>query len=184
MTMNKFLPKVAKEGKRGYYPVATYQEWEELPAVYKAMEWSPIEVDKMSYNGKFVKEKTFVKNVVFDTYLPQLSTSAKVSVHRQEVQQILFCLHNSTDCHLYTVCEVEFENGVRWGAKWVQDNETGAFAIVCHGRYVGMQGGFLRTVPANIEETEDGFEYKQGYNCYGSKTINHYQYLNPFYNNK
>ena len=178
---SKFLPKETKAGKRGYYPITNHSEWEELPAVYKAMEWYPIEVSRKTYSGGLITEKTFVKNVVFDIpYLAPYGTRAKVSVHRQEVQQILFCLHNATDCHLYSVCEVEFENGERWGAKWVQDNYTGAFAIVCNGHYAGKQGGFHETVPAIIEETEEGFEYKQGYSPYESKTINHYQYLNPF----
>lgn len=177
----KFLPKNTKQGKIGYYPVASHEEWEELPAVYKAMEWFPVEVSKMSYSGKMRTEKTFVKNVVFDVpYLEPYGVSAKVSVHRQEVQKILFCLFPRSECHLYTVCEVEFENGERRHAKWWQDSRTGAYAIYTDNHCVGKQGGYQGHIPAIIAETEAGFEYKQGYNAYNSSNINHYEYSNPF----
>lgn len=32
------LPQKQIEGKRGYYPVTTAEEWDKLPIVYKAME--------------------------------------------------------------------------------------------------------------------------------------------------
>ena len=178
---SKFLPKKAIEGKCGYYPVASREEWEELPAVYKAMEWFPMQINRYGYGGNVIMEKTFPKNVIFDCpHIEPYGVSGKVSVHRERVQKILFCLFGRSDCHLYTVCEVEFENGVRRYAKWYQDSRTGAYAIYCGSTCVAKQGGFQAHVPAIIEETEEGFEYKQGYNAYNSSTINHYEYSNPF----
>ena len=177
-TIEKMLPKARLEGKRGYYPVTNHKEWEELPAVYKAMDWFPMEVSTMNCLGKRIEEKSVVKNVVFDCpYIEPYGVSGKVSVHAQEVQKILFCLFGRTECHLYSICEVEFQNGERRAAKWLQDNQTGAFAIVCGGTYVAKQGGFGGYVPARITETENGFEYRQSYQ--GTFT-SHYQYTNPF----
>lgn len=176
---SKFLPKKAIEGKRGYYPVTSHAEWEELPAVYKAMEWFPKKLTRYSYGGKVVEEMSFPRNVIFDCpYIEPYGVSGKVSVSIEEVQKILFCYFGKTECHLYTLCEVEFDNGVRYTAKWYQDSRTGAYAIQCGDTYVGKQGGFQGFVPARIEETESGFEYKQGYQSNSHRCC--YQYSNPF----
>ena len=175
---NKFMPVNQKDGYRGFYPVTNAQEWDELPAVYKAMEWFPIEMKLFDHRGELHTEKTIVKNVVFDAlHIMPYKVSAKVSVHRSSVQSILFSSHKQHDCHLYTVCEVEFENGERRRAKWVQDTRTGAFAIMVGSRYVGKQGGFQFYVPSNIEDAEDGFKWK-GY--VAGETITHYDVSNPF----
>ena len=50
----KFLPKEQDNGKLGYYPVMNDEEWENLPVVYKAMEWFPIEV----YNREWKIKET------------------------------------------------------------------------------------------------------------------------------
>ena len=177
MMLNKFLPKVHKEGYLGYYPVTNADEWEQLPDVYKVMEWFPLTVNKQQFDGSVKPELTFVKNVVFDAvHIEPYKVNAKVSVHRQEVQKILFCNYKEAQCHLYSVCGVEFENGVTASAKWVQDSETGAFAITCGGNYVGKQGGFLGFIPESVIETEEGFKFERK----STKNICHYELMNPF----
>lgn len=176
--LSKFMPKTPKDGYRGFYPVTNAQEWDELPAVYKAMEWFPVEMKRVGYRGEKYTEKTIVKNVVFDAvHVTPYKISAKVSVHRSSVQSILFSYHGRCDCQLYTVCEVEFENGERRRAKWLQDTRTGAYAIMAGSQYVGKQGGFQYFVPSNIEETEDGFKWR-GY--ISGDTITHFDVSNPF----
>lgn len=173
----KFFPKEQKSGRRGYYPVINAEEWEELPSVYKAMEWMPVEV----YNDKQChcrKEKTVAEYVVFDVvYAEPYRIRASVKVHVQEVQKILFCCFENPQFHLYSISSVIFANGVEWGAKWTQDPNTGAFAVWADHKLVGKQGGYRGFVPCQIEETEDGFKwsgYKRGKNrC-------HYTSLNPF----
>ena len=153
----KFLPKEEIKGKLGYYPVMNDEEWKQLPAVYKAMEWFPIEV----YNHELkCKETAVVEYVEFDTWIEPYKVSAKVKVHRQEIPAILFRSYLHKDCQLYTICGVYFSNGVHVGAKWYQDSRTGAYGVYAYGQFVGKQGGFQGYVPSNIEETEDGFKYK------------------------
>ncbi len=174
-----FLPKdyagEYQKGKRGYYPVCSAEEWDKLPAVYKAMEWFPIEV----YNERTkAKETTVVEYVEFNVvYMMPYRVSATVRVHVQEVQKILFCLFEDTPCHLYTISGVVFANGERYGAKWLQDATTGAFAVYADGHCVGMQGGYRGFIPCQIERKEDGSwkwaGYKPGNRC-------HYELLNPF----
>lgn len=64
--MNKnLLPKEAIEGKRGFYPIQNAQEWEDVPCVYKSMEWFPVEV----YNDKQFhcrKEVAVPEYIIFD----------------------------------------------------------------------------------------------------------------------
>ena len=85
-------------------------------------------------------------------------------VHRQDIQKILFCsFPGNHDCHLFTICGVVFQNGVRWPAHWRQDSQTGSFAVFAEGRQVGIQGGYLGYIP---NRQEDG--------------IFHYEYSNPF----
>lgn len=172
----KFFPEERLYGHRGYYPVCNAEEWDALPAVYKAMEWFPVEV----YNDKQFhckKEMTVAEYIEFDvTYAMPYRISATVRVHVQEVQKILFCLFNDPEFHLHSVSGVVFANGVRWGAKWYQDRNTGAFAIYADGKLIGKQGGYMGFIPCQIEETEDGFKWAgfQGENrC-------HYTLLNPF----
>ena len=170
------LPKEEIKGHRGYYPVCNAEEWEKLPKVYKAMDWMPVEVYNTRYNHK---ETTVAEYVEFDVcYLEPYRIHATVKVHVQEVQKILFCLYEDTQCHLYSVSGVVFANGERWGAKWLQDTRTGAFAIQASGKIVGMQGGFYGHIPCQIERTEDGFKWT-GYRS-GLKNRCHYEVSNPF----
>ena len=166
----KFLPEKAIEGKIGYYPVMNDEEWEKLPAVYKAMEWFPVEV----YNTALKRnETTVVEYVYFDMFLTTYQMSVKVRVHRQEVPKLLFRSYRDNECLFYTICDVEFANGQRLPAKWLQDSRTGAFGVFC-GKCVGKQGGFQGYVPSNIEETEDGFKYKGYVPREQAKGITHY----------
>lgn len=170
-----FLPKEPKPGKTGYYPVTNAKEWDELPEVYKAMEWFPVEV----YNpGIKAKEMTVAEYVEFDVvHLLPYKVRATVRVHVQDVQKILFCHFKDPQCHLYSVSGVVFANGVRWHAKWFQDTTTGAFAIYAGGKSVGTQGGYMEFIPCQIEKTENGFKWT-GFDM--SKNRCHKDFMNPF----
>lgn len=177
MNLN-LLPNEAIKGKTGFYPVCSAKEWEELPCVYKAMEWFPTEV----YNSQQFhcrKEISIPEYIIFDvTYLEPYKISATVKVHVQEVQKILMCYFGQeTQCHLYSVSGVVFANGVEQGAKWLLDTQTGAFGIYSHGKCIGKQGGFHGFIPSNIEETEDGFAWK---GFVDSENRCHYELGNPF----
>lgn len=163
------------DGHLGFYPACNAEEWENVPAIYKAMQWFPVEV----YNTRWHrKEMTVAKSVIFDvTFLKPYKIRAKVEVHVQEVQSILFCSHKDPDCQLYSICGVKFQNGEECGAKWLQDSKTGAFAVYAYNRYIGMQGGFKGFVPDNIEKSEDGWKWKGFTECGGRC---HYALSNPF----
>lgn len=168
------LPREQKQGKIGYYPVTSKEEWEELPALYKVMEWSPV---KDYLNGGKLRA---VKAVIFDViYMTPYKINAKVSVHPQEIQSILFCLHKEAQCHLYSVCGIELEGGTVLGAKWLQDSTTGAFGIVSGNVTVAKQGGYCGYIPKSITAKEDGsYEYNWGGRYEG--VISHYALSNPF----
>lgn len=167
------LPKEQKEGKLGYYPVTSREEWDNLPDLYKTMEWKPLKDHRD--NGKLKA----VKAVIFDvTFMEPYKIKAQVSVHPQEVQKILFCYFKNADCRLYSVSGIELEGGTRLEAKWLQDSTTGAFAIYAAGTYVGIQGGFGGFIPERIHLLDDGtwkhdFKYSEG-------NISHYTIGNPF----
>ena len=167
------LPKENMDGKIGYYPVMNIKEWDELPDLYKAMEWSaiPDPLDKSRLRA--------VKSVTFDVvYMEPYGISAKVSVHPQEVQKLLFCNYGNTQCHLYSVSAVELEGGTKLPAKWLQDSTTGAFAILAGKHYAAMQGGFGGYVPECIERLNDGTFKWKGFGNYSQ--TNHFTYSDPF----
>lgn len=167
------LPKKQKEGKLGYYPVTNEKEWDELPDLYKTMEWKPVK--DHHDNGRLKAVKAVIFDVVF---MEPYKIRAKVSVHPQEVQKILFCSFKDPDCQLYSVSGIELEGGTQLGAKWLQDTITGAFAIYSAGEYVGKQGGFGGYVPEHINRLEDGtwkYDHK-----YSEGIISHYELGNPF----
>ena len=167
------LPEKQKEGKLGYYPVTSKEEWDNLPDLYKVMEWNPVKDHRD--NGKLKA----VKSVIFDvTYLEPYKISAHVSVHPQEVQKILFCYFKNADCRLYSVSGIELEGGTRIGAKWLQDTTTGAFGIYAAGTFVGKQGGFQGYIPEHINRLDDGtwkYDYK-----FSEGIISHFALGNPF----
>ena len=169
------MPKKPIGGHLGFYPACNEGEWEALPDVYKAMQWFPVEVYNTRWNRK---ETTVVEKVIFDvTFMQPYKISAKVEVHVQEVQSILFCVHEHYDCQLYSICGVKFANGEACGAKWLQDSKTGAYAVYANNQYVGMQGGFRGFIPDNIEKTENGWRWKGFVECPGRC---HYALSNPF----
>lgn len=174
MMYEGMLPQKQIEGKRGYYPVTTAEEWDELPKVYKAMEWFPVDV----YNRNLKKkEMTVAEYIEFDVvYMMPYRIHATVRVHVQEVQQILYCFHENADCRLYTVSGVVFRNGEHWGAEWKQDCKTGAFAIYASGKQIGMQGGYMGFIPCKVQKTEDGFKWDFS----NDKNRCHVSLLNPF----
>lgn len=173
-----FLPKdynLDYPGKRGFYPVTNAQEWDDLPAVYKAMDWYPMDVydEFMRKNVRSVPEY-----VEFDVvYMEPYKISATVRVHVQDVQRILFCLYDNAQCHLYSIKSVVFQNGAVWGAKWQQDATTGSFAVFASGHCVGRQGGYLGHIPAQIERTKDGWKWT-GYRETPERC--HYELTNPY----
>lgn len=171
---NGMLPKETKQGKRGYYPVTSKEEWEELPALYRAMDWTPV---KDHRNGG---KLTAVKAVVFDVvYLEPYKIRAKVSVHPEEIQSILFCSHGRTQCQLYSICGIELESGTVLNAEWLQDSTTGAFGIVSGRNTVARQGGYCGYIPERITVKDDGsYEYNCDRRCEG--VISHYALSNPF----
>jgi len=167
------LPKAEKKGKLGYYPVTSKQEWEDLPDLYKTMEWEPI---RDPHSNKL----RAVKSVIFHVpHMEPYGISANVAVHPENVHKILFCNFPDPDCQLYSITAVELEGGTRLGAKWLQDSISGAFAVVVgKGTYVGRQGGFRGFIPDHIKCLEDGtfkFDFK-----YGKGKTNHYTLGNPF----
>ena len=166
------LPAKEKSSRLGYYPVISKQEWDELPDLYKVMQWEPV---KDHNNG----ELRAVKAVIFDVpFMEPYGIRAQVSVHPSAVQKVLFCSYKEKDCHLYSVCAIELEGGTRLAAKWLQDSITGSFAIVSGSQHVGVQGGFRGFVPEGIKRLEDG-SFKYDYNFHRSKTT-HYELSNPF----
>ena len=174
MMYEGMLPQKQIEGKRGYYPVTTAEEWDELPKVYKAMEWFPVKVYNKYLN---MNEVTVAEYIEFDVvHMMPYRVNATVKVHVQEVQKILYCAHKNTDCHLYTVCGVVFANGERWNAEWKQDCKSGAFAIYASGKQIGMQGGYMGFIPCKVKQTEDGFEW----DFLNEKNRCHVSLVNPF----
>ena len=172
-----FLPTDCKNGKLGYYPVTTADEWNELPCVYKAMEWFPVDDHTDRYHDG---AKTVAEYVEFDTaYMEPYKCRAIIRVHVQDVQKILFCLFKNPQCHLYSICGVVFQNGERVAAKWRQDATTGAFAVyTIGGTLIGKQGGFMGFIPNQIERDGNGFKWV-GYSD-GWKNRCHYELSNPF----
>ena len=174
------LPETPIPGHRGYYPVCNKKEWEDLPDLYKVMEWEPLP-DPMNHD-----KPSYVKAVIFSvTHMMPYGINAEVSVHPSHVQSILFSLHKHPECHLYNVTGVELQSGSRLPAKWRQDTTTGAFAILCCDRYVGKQGGYTGFVPDCIRQREDGtykFDSSVVYNqpVGKRKKITHFEYSNPF----
>jgi len=167
------LPNPSKPGYRGYYPVTNREEWDKLPDLYKVMEWEPV---KDPHNKNQLRA---VKAVVFDVpHMTPYGVRAKVSVHPEDVHQILFCSFPKTDCHLYSICSVELAGGTRLPAKWLQDTTTGAFGIFVNNDCIARQGGFRGYIPDHVKQLDDGtfkFDFKYG----TGKTV-HYALHNPY----
>lgn len=123
-----FLPEAGDarfEGKRGFYPAMTAEEYRALPLPMKCATWD-----------------ARVQYVIFDSYFRDYELSGKVEVHAENAFKALF-RHSETDTQLYSVCAVRLFDGTRVAAKWVQDSVSGAFRIVTtSGNVLGTQGGF------------------------------------------
>ncbi len=168
------LPKEHIDGKLGYYPVSCQEEWEQLPDLYKTMEWEQVK-DPLNKDAP-----SPVKSVIFDVpYMAPYGIRAKVSVHPSDVHKILFCNFKNADCHLYSVSGIELESGTRLRAKWYQDTTTGSFAIFCGGTPIARQGGYLAYVPMSVSRTEgNGFQYNFHHD---SGKTSYYALTNPYY---
>lgn len=170
---DNMLPNQPIEGHRGYFPVTSAKEWDDLPTLYKVMDWEPV---KDPHNNN---KPTHIKSVIFDvTYMQPYGISAEVSVHPSDVQKLLFCSFQKADCHLYSVCGIELDSGTKLPAKWLQDSISGAFAIYSCSNYVGMQGGFCGHIPEGVIRLENG-TFKYDWSVKKTK-ISHYALLNPF----
>lgn len=167
------LPAQSKPGHRGYYPVTSKEEWDELPNLYKVMEWEQV---KDPFDKGKLKP---VKAVIFDAvHMEPYGINAKVSVHPENVHKILFCSFKHTDCHLYSISGIELEGGHRLHAKWLQDTVSGAFGIMCGDHIVARQGGFGGYIPERVKKLEDG-TFKFDFVSDSGKTA-FYTLLNPF----
>lgn len=135
----EFLPEKPINGKIGFYPAMTTEEWRSLPLPMKCATWS-----------------AFVKYVIFDTFFSEYGFSGKVEVHAENAFKALFrCVEGDTQ--LYSVCAVRLFNGKTVAAKWWQDSETGAFQITdLKGNALGTQGGFRGHIPANCKKNSAG----------------------------
>ena len=137
-----FLPEAGDarfEGKRGFYPAMTAEEYRALPLPMKCATWD-----------------ARVQYVIFDSYFRDYELSGKVEVHAENAFKALF-RHSETDTQLYSVCAVRLFDGTRVAAKWVQDSVSGAFRIVTtSGNVLGTQGGFRGHIPENCKKRDDG----------------------------
>ena len=100
-----FLPEAGDarfEGKRGFYPAMTAEEYRALPLPMKCATWD-----------------ARVQYVIFDSYFRDYELSGKVEVHAENAFKALF-RHSETDTQLYSVCAVRLFDGTRIAAKWVQ----------------------------------------------------------------
>ena len=137
-----FLPEAGDarfEGKRGFYPAMTAEEYRALPLPMKCATWD-----------------ARVQYVIFDSYFRDYELSGKVEVHAENAFKALF-RHSETDTQLYSVCAVRLFDGTRIAAKWVQDSVSGAFRIVTtSGNVLGTQGGFRGHIPESCKKRDDG----------------------------
>lgn len=92
------LPVKEKPGRLGYYPVISKQEWDELPDLYKVMQWEPV---KDHNNG----ELRAVKSVIFDVpFMEPYGIRAQVSVQPSAVQKVLFCSYKEKKIVISILC--------------------------------------------------------------------------------
>lgn len=134
-----FLPEMAIQGKRGFYPSMTAEEYRALPLPMKCGTWD-----------------ASVQYVIFDTFFADYGLSGNVEVHAENAFKALF-RHSGTDTQLYSVCAVRLRDGKRIAAKWLQDSVSGAFQIVTlSGKVLGTQGGFGGHVPENCKRNANG----------------------------
>lgn len=127
------------DGKRGFYPAMTAEEYRALPLPMKCATW----------NAR-------VQYVIFDSFFSDYGFSGKVEVHAENAFKALF-RHAEDDTQLYSVCAVRLFDGKRIAAKWIQDSISGAFQIVTlSGDVLGTQGGFRGHIPENCKKCADG----------------------------
>lgn len=91
-----FLPEAGDarfEGKRGFYPAMTAEEYRALPLPMKCATWD-----------------ARVQYVIFDSYFGDYELSGKVEVHAENAFKALF-RHSETDAQLYSVCAVRLFDG-------------------------------------------------------------------------
>lgn len=69
----EFLPEKPINGKIGFYPAMTMEEWKSLPLPMKCATWS-----------------ASVKYVIFDTFFSEYGFSGKVEVHAEKCVQGAF----------------------------------------------------------------------------------------------
>lgn len=153
-----FLPEVPTQGKIGYYPCSTVDEWNSLPLPLRCATW---------YDGS-------VEAVIFDTWFDNYKIKATIEIHPQNAFKALFTLSNG-GTQLYSICGVRLRDGTRRAAKWFQDTTSGTFSITESGGHVyGEQGGYRQHFPAIIEVKDDG-TYNLDFTKAAPGTICHFE---------
>ncbi len=134
-----FLPEAGDarfEGKRGFYPAMTAEEYRALPLPMKCATWD-----------------ARVQYVIFDSYFRDYELSGKVEASYAENAFKALFRHSETDTQLYSVCAVRLFDGTRVAAKWVQDSVSGAFRISNDFRKrAGYARRLSRTYPRKLQE--------------------------------
>ena len=147
---NKMLPEKPLEGRRGYYPVLNQAEWEDLPAIYKAVTWNP---HTRVYNDKTRQnEKSRPKNVIYNTvYEDAYGCSCYIYAPIENAAQIhMSLLPQESIFSGSTIAGIQFENGTSYSAEKKWDPETGSMSIYSYGQPVGIQGGCHGHIPEGI----------------------------------
>ena len=151
----KLLPNPPLDGHIGFYPCKP-DEWQTLPLPLRCSTAYPI-------------NKKFVSAVVFDVWFENYKFQAAVEVHPANAFKALFCLADG-GTQLYSVSGVRWNDGSHSGAKWWQDNQTGAYRIaVGGGRTALEQGGYQGHIPANCEYDEAEQKWKHQGNPHSDK---------------
>ena len=139
MIVKTLVPNPPLPGHNGFYPCEV-GNWQALPLPLRCATSYPI-------------NKKHIAAVVFDTWFDNYKIRATVEVHPENVFKALFCFPEG-GTQLYSVVRVKWDNGSYSSAKWVQDQQTGAYSIIVGGAYALRQGGFEWHIPANCEYDE------------------------------
>ena len=137
-----FLPEAGDkrfDGKRGFYPAMTAEEYDALPLPMKCATWD-----------------ARVQSVIFQSYFKDYEIPVNVEVHAENAFKALF-RYSEIDALLYSVSAVRLVDGTRVAAKWIQDCASGAFQILTtSGKVLGTQGGFRGHIPEICKRKGDG----------------------------
>ena len=202
----KMMPEEPIKGKRGYYPVCSKEEWDQLPDLYKVVTWFPY---SRIYNERTKGiEESRPRSVIFNTkYEHYDGCSCDIMVPIESAVKIHMCLHRSDSIFSgASLTGVQFENGVSYAAERMQDSRTGSMIIYCFGKRLAMQGGCMGYIPEGVTYEEEkgawlfdeqsapkGITFAKGYKSpvkkqpsphtkkYMARTKEEFQEINPLY---